>query len=753
MALDAAPPPSPPPPPPPPPPPSPPPPPRSIPLHSVQLHDQGEGAIVEVGEKAAALWSGRSESPRSPPYGKLPGSGYRHEGACSSRHMEPPLGPSAGSPEREEPAVQQGGSPQLHLCEAHNLFQDAATASAGVIAGEPPAMTSLGQEKKMQEEHTKWLHRRRSATPSSSSSSEEALTPKKARKKLKPEPVTVKMEPLHEEPPLPFPMVWGATSRRRSPIHAENPEVTISESIATARDVIVIDDDSDNDGENAVNIAGSGGGDGNTNPAAATVNGFGAARLAPDAVQVMPVARARAPAAAIEIIVIDDDSSDDDNGNNAAAVVPLPMPRAPVPPMADDTWKGKNAIHEAGARYSNGDRGKAVAVHNNACHGKAGAGSSSGGSGKAIAIGGQSTRGSGKTYSCANCVETFDTPQALGGHANLHRSREKSMAMLGFQSAALTAVRSGRCVFPTGQAVRSGRRVLPTGQALGWHRKSVIGSASNASSSSAPRPAVAEEPSGATAMMNRNAAAAHGPANAGRARSFPAPAGSNAVLALLALSPVAQRMAMAGNSVTGFVPAAASAATGSWPLPAATSSVVPAIPLQNQGSWSLPAATSSVVPTIPLQNQGSWPLPAATSSVVPATPLQNQGVNSPVENAAVPGNRRGRPLRIFGRDHFPALSSQNQEENPPQEAAAALGGNGEQGSIRLFGSVVSPAIPPQNQEENPPQEIVPGNPEPAIPPQNQEENPPQEIVPGNPEPRIIRLFGVDMAEGPNEPNN
>ncbi|CAO2148498.1 unnamed protein product [Urochloa humidicola] len=432
----------------------------------------------------------------------------------------------------------------------------------------------------------------------------------------------------------------------------------------------------------------------------------------------MPVARARAPAAAIEIIVIDDDSSDDDNGNNAAAAVPLPMPRAPVAPIADDTWKGKNAFHEAGVRYSNGDRGKAVVVHNNAGHGTAGAGSSSGGSGKAFAIGGQSTRGSGKTYSCANCVETFDTPQALGGHANVHRSREKSMTMLGFQSAALTAVRSGRCVFPTGQA-------------LGGRRKSVISLASNASSSSAPRPAVTEEPSEATAMMNRNAAAAHGPANARRPRSFPAPAGSDAVLALLALSPVARRMAMAGNSVTGFVPAAASTATGSWPLPAATSSVVPAIPLQNQGSWSLPAATSSVIPTIPLQNQGSWSLPAATSSVFPAIPLQNQVVNPPGQNAAALGNPGGRGIRIFGIDHFPALSSQDQEENPSQEEAAALGGNGEQGSFRLFGSVVSPPIPPQNQEGNPP----------------------QEAVPGNPEPRTIRLFGVNMAEGPKEPNN
>ncbi|CAL4984902.1 unnamed protein product [Urochloa decumbens] len=673
------PPPSPPPPPPPPPPtPPPPPPPRSIPLHPVQLHDQGEGAIVEAGEKVAALWSSRSESPRSLPHGKLPESGRHHDGGASSSHnMEAPLGPLAGGPQWEEPAVQQGGSSQLRLCEAHNLLQGAAGTDVGAIAGEPPSLT-FGQEEKMQE-HMKWLHRRRSATPSSSSSSDEAPTPKKARKKPKPEPTTVKMEPRYEEPPhFPFPMVRGATScHGRSPFHAMNPEVTISKSIATARNVIVIDDDSDDDDKNVMNVADGGGGDGNANPAVAAVMGFGATtHSAPDAVPVTPVARAQSPAAAIEVRVTDDDSSDDDNvvnGNDAAAVLPLPMPRAPVAPIAADTAKGKNAIHEAVA-----------AGHSNASHGKAGAGSSSGGSGKAIAIGGQSKRGSGKTYSCADCDKTFDSPQALGGHANRHSWEKMSMAMPGLQSAASTARGNGLYVFPTGQA-------------LGWHRNRghyagmAIGSASNASSSSTHGLAAAGVPSETIAMMmnrNANAAATHGPADAVRPRSFPAPAGSDAILALLALSPVAQRMAMAGNPVAGHVSAAATASTGSWSLPAASSSVVPAIP------------------------------------------LQNQVVNPAGEIAAAPGNRRGRPIRIFGIDHFPASSSQDQEENLPQAAAvAAPGGNGEQGSIRLFGSDVYPAIPPQNQEGNPP----------------------QEPVPGNRGPHTIRLFGVDMAEVPKEP--
>lgn len=736
----------------------------------MQLPDQEEGSVVGANENAAALQSYGSESPRSP-HEKLPER--PHEGEASrSRGVEPPSEPLAGGHGREEAAVQQHGSPSLCSREAYCLIRDAARAGLGVVAAEPYLCTNctmtFGREKKMQG-HKRWQHRLRSA----SSSEEEAPTPKKVRKKPKPKRATVKMEPCHDEPPLPFPMVQGATSRRgRSPIHAagedladparspvmefrrrgtqvgvggredlvslrthqaghvfgahndghvnqaivpaaENPEVTVSESTVTAHNVIAIEDD-DSDNDNAMNV--TGGDAGNANPVIA-VMGFGpTASSAPDVAPVLPMARA--PAAATEVIVIDDDSSDDDNvvnGTNAAAV--LPLPRAPAAPTAADTVKGKNALNEGGACYSNGGHGKAVAGYSSAGHSKAAAGYSSGGYGygygKAIAIGGQSKRGPRRPYSCADCGETFYTPQALGGHANGHRSKEKkSMVMPNLQSP--SACRSGRHVCPVCDIVFS------TGQALGWHRKRVhygglvIGSASNTSSSSTPRPpANALEPSEATAM-NSNAAAVHGTANAMRCRSFFPDSAGSAILALPALNPV-QRMAMTSNPAVPGLVSAATAATGSW----------------------------------------SWSLPATTSSFLPAIPLQNHGENPPEEIAVAPGNRAGRTIRAF--------SSQDQEENPPQELAMAPG-NGEHRSIRPFGSDTSPQFPSQNQEY-PPEEraVATGNDEqrsicllgidvsPALPSQNQEENPPQEIVPGNRGLGTILLFGVNLAEGPKEP--
>jgi hypothetical protein len=130
-----------------------------------------------------------------------------------------------------------------------------------------------------------------------------------------------------------------------------------------------------------------------------------------------------------------------------------------------------------------------------------------------------------------------------------------------------------------------------------------------------------------------------------------------------------------------------------------------------------------------------------------------------------PGNRRGRTIRIFGVVTFAAFPSQNQEENPPEEVAVAPG-NGE----HLFGFNISPPFPSQNPPEETvtvnrgPEEVAvaPGNIErrsirpfgfdasPAFPSQNQEENPPQEIAPSNRGSRTIRLFGVNMAEGPKE---
>jgi len=266
--------------------------------------------------------------------------------------------------------------------------------------------------------------------------------------------------------------------------------------------------------------------------------------------------------------------------------------------------------------------------------------------------------------------------------------------------------------------------VFPTGQALGWHRKLhysglMIGAASNAGSSSARRPAAAAadeqqplELSMEAIAMNSNPATVHGSAGTMRRRSFPTSAGS-AILALPALmSPVhdpPQGMAMAGNPVAGLV-SAPTAATGSWSLPATTSSVHPA------------------------------------------------------EIAVVPGNCGGRTIRIFGVDNFAAFPSQNQEENLPEEVAMAPG-NGE----HLFGFNISPPFPSQNPQEETVHvnhgleevAVAPGNIErrsiclfgfdasPAFPSQNQE-NPPHEMVPSNRGPRTIRLFGVNMAEGPKE---
>ncbi|OEL20477.1 hypothetical protein BAE44_0018506 [Dichanthelium oligosanthes] len=555
---------------------------------------------------------------------------------------------------------------------------------------------------------------------------------------------------------------------------AENPEVTVS-------GLIVIEDDSSDDDNANPTIAVTGFGVVASSapdaaaflpmaraPAAATtvidipddssdddnaipinaVTGIGAvANSGPDAAAVLPMPRAPAAAAAAAVAPAPGPHVTASltfalPAPAAAATAAVTIPWAPAPaaavtiatappaatmgvatPMAPDTVRG-NGFHEAGARYSNGGYGKAGAGYRNVGYGKAADGYSSGGYGygRTIAVGGQRKRGLGYPYKCTDCDETFYSPQALGGHAAGHRHKEKSKAMLDLQIASVP--RSGRHVCTLCDMV------FPKGQAVGWHNRkvhcaSLISAASGASSSSAPHPAAAVQPSEAIAM-NHNAAPIHGPANATRHGSFPASARST-ILALPALGPLhkpPRATGMAGNPVAGLV-AGAHVATGSSSLP-------------------------------------------ATTSVLPAIPLQNQEDNPP---AVVPGNHGGRTIRI-GFVTFPAFPSQNQE-NPPEEVAVAPG-NGEHRSIRLSGFNTSPPFPWQSQEENPP-EIVPGNRRPeevAVVPgsgepgsirlfgvdisppfalQSQEENPPEELVPGNHGPPTVHLFGANTVEGPEEP--
>ncbi|KAG2557079.1 hypothetical protein PVAP13_8NG183100 [Panicum virgatum] len=655
----------------------------------MKLRSQGESAAVGGCEKAAAVRSHRSKSPRLL-HQRLPQYGRRHEGGASgSREIELPSGSLASGAGKEAATISQRGSPPLLSREAYGLLRDAEKIGLGVVAAEPFKCSAcplkFGREKTLRG-HMRSVHRQGCSSPSpSSSSSSEAPTPKKSRKKPKPKQATVKTEPHHDDPPLPFPLARAATSR--------------SHQVGDVLGEKLIEDDTSDDG--------------NANPVAA-VTGFGAVAIAssaPDPAAVLPVARA--PAAAIEVIVLDADSSNDDKPNPTIAVTGIGAVARVVAPIAADTVKG-NDLQEAGARYSsNGGDGKAVAGYRSVSHGKAAAGYSSGGygHGKAITIGGQSKRGLGNTgYSCDDCGETFPTPQGLEGHVAGHKHK-KSKATPDLQSN--LACQSSRHV------CMACNKVLPTGQALGWHMKLhyaglMIGVASDAGSSSARRPAAAaadEEPSEAIAM-NINPEAVHGSAGAMRGWSFPASARS-AILALPALmSPVhdpPQGMAMAGNPVVGPVSA---------PTPAT-------------GSSSLPAITSSVLPA---------------------------------QISGAPGNRGGRTFRIFGVHTFPAFPSQNQEENPPE--VAVVPGNGE----HLYSFNISPPFPSQNPPETVPVNRGPegvavapaGNIErssiylfgsdasPAFPSQNQEENPPLEMVPSNHGSRTIRLFGVNMAEGPKE---
>lgn len=708
----------------------------------MQQPGQEDGGTVVSNKNATALQICGSESPQSPHEELLE---CPHEGRVSrSGEKEPPSEPSTGGVRREDLVVHPCDPPSLSR-EAYCLMRDAARAGFGVPPKPYPCSDctkTFGREKKMQG-HKRWEHRPRNA-----SSEEEAPTPKKARKKRKTKRATMKVDPCHEEPPLPFSMVQGATSRGgQSSIHAagedladptmspvteircrgtqvrvggrddlvslhthqvghvsgahndghvnqamiptaDNPEVTISESTVTAQNNIAIEvDGSDND--NAMNVPGSDPA-GNPNPVIAVRFGP-TASSAPHEAPVQPMARARA---AVTKVVVSDESSDDENvvnGKNAAAV--LPLPRTPAAPTAADMLKGKKALHEGRARYGNGGHGKAVAGYSNAGHSKAASGYSSGGYGngygygKAIAIGGHSKRDPCKPYSCEHCGERFYTPQALGGHVNRHRSKEKKVHYGGL----------------------------------------VVGPASNTSSSSTPPcpPANAVEPSEMTAM-NSNAAAVRGTANTVHHRPcFPASGG--VVLALPAQNPV-QRMAMASNPAVPGSVSAATAATGtwSWSLPATSSSFLPAIPLQDHGGnpheeiavvpgnragrtirafssqeqeenppqvngtanslhhGSFFPAPGSAILALPAQNPvqrmamtsnpavpglvsaataatGSWScsLAATTSSFVPAIPLPNHGENPPEEIVVPPGNRAGRTIRSF--------SSQDQEENPPQE--------------------------------------------------------------------------------------
>jgi len=507
----------------------------------------------------------------------------------------------------------------------------------------------------------------------------------------------VKTEPRHDDSPLPLPMSRGATSRSHQVGHVvgEKPKVTVSQSPAAPSNVIVIEDHISDDGNDTKNITGS---DGDANPVTA-ITGFRAVAIAssaPDAAAVLPT-MARAPAAAIEVIVLDDDSSDDDKPNPTIAVTGIgavastgpdaeavqPMALTPAA-TAVATAPGLDATASVMTIEPPGPAAAATAAVT-IPPAPAAALTIATAAGVAAPIAADTVMGNGSREAGARYSSTLDL------------QRHACMAC---------------------------DMVFPTGQALGWHRKLhysglMIGAASNGGSSSARPPAAAAadeqqplELSMEAIAMNSNPATVHGSAGTMRRRSFPTSAGS-AILALPALmSPVhdpPQGMAMAGNPVAGLV-SAPTAATGSWSLPATTSSVHPA------------------------------------------------------EIAVVPGNRGGRTIRIFGVDNFAAFPSQNQEENLPEEVAMAPG-NGE----HLFGFNISPPFPSQNPQEETVHvnhgleevAVAPGNIErrsiclfgfdasPAFPSQNQE-NPPHEMVPSNRGSRTIRLFGVNMAEGPKE---
>ncbi|KAJ1255245.1 hypothetical protein BS78_K272800 [Paspalum vaginatum] len=405
----------------------------------------------------------------------------------------------------------------------------------------------------------------------------------------------------------------------------ENPEVNASKSNDTVcrKDIIYIDlEDDSSDDENApiniddddtdpvIALAGSGGVSAGSASSAAVVLAMEPAATAV-AVTLAPGPRTAASVTIFEELAsVTIERTPAVAGTVAGIIPPVPAPveaaatatappatsigvATPIPPHTVE----RNGFREGACYRHGGYYGKAIAGHSNDGHGnvangnsnvvygKGASGYSSGGYGKAITIGGESKKGLGKVYTCQRCGQTFDVPQALGGHVRSHSRWEKK----------------GKSKFPY---TRDAILALPASRAV-------------------------HQPPQGMAMAG-NPVAGHFPA-AIATTGWPLPIDTSSVLPAIPLQ--TQDMAMAGNPVAGHFPAAI--ATTGWPLPADTSSVLPASPLQTQ---DMAMAGNPVARHFPAIATTGWPLPADTSSVHPAIPLQTQEGSPPEEITVAPGN-------------------------------------------------------------------------------------------------------------------